>query len=34
MPINTALRRAIERLGLHYALSDAAPKATILTPAA
>lgn len=34
MPINTALRRAIERLGLHYALSDAAPKATIFTPAA
>ena len=34
MPINTALRRAIERLGLNYALSDAAPKATILTPAA
>jgi hypothetical protein len=34
MPINTALRRAIERLGLHAALADAAPKASILFPAA
>jgi Fe-S-cluster containining protein len=34
IPINTALRRAIERLGLNYALSEAAPKTTILTPAA
>ena len=34
MPINTALRRAIERLGLNYALAEAAPKASILFPAA
>ena len=34
MPINTALRRAIERLGLQLSLADAAPKVTILFPAA
>jgi Fe-S-cluster containining protein len=34
MPINTALRRAIERLGLNYSLTDAAPKASRLFPAA
>ena len=34
MPINTALHRAIERLGLHSALAEAAPKTRILTPAA
>jgi uncharacterized protein len=34
MPVNTALRYAIERLGLNYMLAEAAPKATILFPAA
>jgi Fe-S-cluster containining protein len=34
LPINTALRRAIERLGLHAALTDALPKASTLFPAA
>jgi Fe-S-cluster containining protein len=34
MPINTALRQAIERLGLSLSLAESAPKATILFPAA
>jgi Fe-S-cluster containining protein len=34
MPINAALRRAIERLGLSLSLAESAPGATILFPAA
>ena len=34
MPINMALRRAIERLGLSLSLAESAPEATILFPAA
>jgi hypothetical protein len=34
MPINAALRRAIERLGLSLSLAESAPGTTILFPAA
>jgi uncharacterized protein len=34
MPINAALRLAIERLGLNYVLTEAAPKPVIFFPAA
>ena len=34
MPINTALRRAIERLGLSFSLADAATRRSLLSPAA
>ena len=34
LPINTALCRAVERLGLNYTLSEASPRTTIFTPAA